>query len=615
MRRSASSSLADLAPRESLSEMGGELLALAVGEAVGDYVIEELLGHGTEGVVYLARDVLLGRRVALKTLRSSTMEATRGVEEARLLATLEHPNIVRVYHAQRHKETWLVVFEYVSGGTLEKHIERAGPMTPPRAVALMAQAAAGLGYAHELGVLHRDVKPQNLLLNHRGDIKLADFGLALETRGRGRTRGGVGTPAFLAPELWVDGTPSAASDIYGLGACLYFALTGRVPFPFSTLEQLQRAHLELEPKLPAEIPTGIRQGVLAMMAKDPALRPGSASQLARELSALARDPNCRLQPARSSGRPAPASPMIARGAEHGLEAAWCRGPDRIYLERLLELLHSRRSAIRLQGPAAEGKTLLRLALARCEPNPRVVLRLELPTPGTQLQTLVRQRSNSAPNTPLDRVCAQLASAPPGVPAGPCLVEIHSAGRLSMARAAELVAFVAVASSHEILTILLEASDDGCVGEAAALPAFELLPLPAVAGDTRDFEERVKLWLAAATSDRWRISADGMRVLRHTCAQSTGWRQLLQDSLLISAAARLPVVTSWAVQAAHACAGPLHDVSDVPAELRAAPRRWPSPKMTALVAELRGAELSPAGPAAPDSTSLERTQTDVQYDSK
>src|SRR6185295_5714100 len=92
-----------------------ERVGFEVGESVGDYVIQERLGQGSEGDVFLARDVLLGRRVALKTLRSSETEATHGVEEARLMASLEHPNIVRVYHAQRHKGSWLVVFEHIAG--------------------------------------------------------------------------------------------------------------------------------------------------------------------------------------------------------------------------------------------------------------------------------------------------------------------------------------------------------------------------------------------------------------------------------------------------------------------------------------------------------------------
>jgi hypothetical protein len=462
--------------------------------------------------------------------------------------------------------------------------------------------------------LHRDLKPQNLLLNHRGELKLADFGLALETRGNVRVRGGIGTPAFMAPELWSDGTPSAASDIYGLGACLYFTLTGRVPFPFGSLDKLERAHRELEPKLPAEIPTGIRQAVLAMMAKDPASRPGSAGQLARELSALARDPSWRLHAGRSSGPPAAANPMIARGPEHGLEATWCRGPDRIHLERLLELLQGKRSAIRLQGHApGDGKTLLRLALARLEPSPRIALRLELPGPSNLLQTALRQRTSCPPNASLERVCAQLASAPAAVANTLSLVEIHIASPLSPPQAAELAEFVAVASSREIITILLETSD-GTTSDADMLPAFELLRLPAAAHDRCDFQERVKLWLGAATAERWSISADGMRVLRHACEQGATWRQLLQNSLLISAAAHLPVITSWAVQSAQTSVGPLHDVSDVPAEFRAPPRRWPSPKTFALLAELRTAEGPPNLQRQPDLTSLERMHTHVQDDS-
>src|SRR5262245_8262122 len=100
---------------EPVATSEAESLGLRVGTAIGDYVIEDWLGHGSEGMVFLARDILLGRRVALKTLRAGTAEATHGVEEARLMANLEHPNIVRVYHAERHKGVWAVVFEYIDG--------------------------------------------------------------------------------------------------------------------------------------------------------------------------------------------------------------------------------------------------------------------------------------------------------------------------------------------------------------------------------------------------------------------------------------------------------------------------------------------------------------------
>jgi serine/threonine protein kinase len=575
---------------------GSQGVAIAVGETVGDYVIEEPLGHGTEGEVFLARDILLGRRVALKTLRSTSAEATHCVEEARLMAGLEHPNIVRVYHAQRHAGVWLVVFEHIAGGSLHSQVERAGPMPAARALELMAQAAAGLGYAHELGILHRDVKPQNLLLNHRAEVKLADFGLALDIRGAGGARApAVGTPAFLPPELWSGGNHTPASDIYSLGCCLYFVLTGRVPFPFSTREQLEQAHLELTPKLPADLPGGVQQALLAMLAKDPALRPQSASQLARDLSTLARDPGGQIRvPLKLRPRP-PESPLLAGGSELGLAAALSQGPDRVYFERSLELLQAGPCALAFRAlPSLEAQSLLRVALERCAPPQRVSLRLSLPTPATPFSELLRQKTSLPPDSPLARVCHQLGLEEPGPASPACVVEVHAAFPLSERQSAELSEFARAASAHEISTVLFVPADAAGAGSPAS---FETLSLPGPRLAPREFNERVRLWMAAATGGRWDVSADGLRLLRHCCSeQGHFWPRLTQDSLLISAAARLPLVTSWAVQAAQSRALPLHAPCDVPVEWRAAPRRWPSPQMQELLSTIRSAELLEAAGA-------------------
>jgi len=574
-----------------------EGVPIDVGETVGDYVIEERLGHGTEGDVFLARDILLGRRVALKTLRSTSAAATHGVEEARLMAGLEHPNIVRVYHAQRHAGAWLVVFEHLAGGSLHAHIERAGPLSVERALELMAQAAAGLGHAHELGILHRDVKPQNLLLSHRGEVKLGDFGLALDVRAAAGAPA-VGTPAFLAPELWRGATHSPASDVYSLGGCLYFVLTGRVPFPFSTREKLERAHLELTPKLSAELPSGVRQAVLAMLAKDPAQRPQSARQLARDLSALARDPNGQLHVPLMSRRPSPLSPLLAGGSERGLEAALRQGPDRVYFERLLELLQAGSSAIALRAaPLLEAKAVLGIALERCTPARRVSSRVVLPTPAAPLSELLRQKTSVPAASSLAQVCQQLALEEPLHASTPSVVEVHATFALSAEQSAELAAFARAATAHEITTVLFAPSGDapGNLDSGSAPPGFESLCLPGAGFDgAREFAERAGLWLAAATGQRWDVSADALRLLRHCCrAQGHFWPRLLQDSLLISAAARLPVVTTWAVHAAQLRSVPLHAPSDVPVEWRAAPRRWPSPQMAELLLRIRRAEQPPS----------------------
>jgi len=244
-------------------------------------------------------------------------------------------------------------------------------------------------------------------------------------------------------------------------------------------------------------------------------------------------------------------------------------------------------AIELQAlPVVEARALLGVALARCSPRRRVALRLELSTPAASLPALLRQRAGAATSATLEQVCQQLAAERAAAPGEPWLVEVHASIAPSARQAADLRAFAELASASQIALVLVSPS----AGAGAGLPGFELLRLPPAWLDPRDFAERVRLWLAAASAQRWNASVDALRLLRHGCQeQGQAWTQLTQDSLLISAAARLPLLTSWGVQAALTHATPLHAVSDVPAEWRAPPRCWPSPKLAALLAELRTAE--------------------------
>jgi hypothetical protein len=569
-----------------IAESMVERPSFTVGTTIGDYVVEDRIGQGGEGEVYLARDVLLGRRVAIKTLRAGTAELTHGVEEARLMASLEHPHVVRVYHAERYRGIWAVVFEYIDGGSLHSLVQRSGPLQPARALELLAQAASGLACIHESQIVHRDVKPQNLLLSRHGQVKIADFGLALSTRADSPSASAaIGTPAFLAPELWTNGRCSPASDVYSMGACLYFLLTGRVPFPFHHLKQLERAHLELKPKIPSDVPNGVRQILLAMLAKNPEARPVSDERLSRELFELSRDPHRQRRaslPARARDVPSPFAPGAL---ERALQVSSSGGPDAPLVDRIVALLSGDAANILLvESHPGEADGFLCAAIERCNPMPSIVARVTLSAPETRLAALLLKRPDVSAIASIDDALEQLPAA--GIAgAGPRrLIEIRLACTLSLAQKRELEALNAEATRRGLGTIIIGRMPDART--VADLAGVTVVRLPAGDVPWLEFVERMRLWTHAATDERWDFTVDALRLSRHLCREhGHGWRELAQASISMAAAARLPVVTSWAVRAAELQMSGRLERSE-PTQWYVAPRRWPSPEVAELLAKLR-----------------------------
>ncbi|MBA3790187.1 MAG: serine/threonine protein kinase, partial [Rubrobacter sp.] len=201
------------------------------------YAVSRLLGSGGMGKVYLARDEDLDRDVALKVLREQYAEDEGFVErferEAKSAASLNHLNVVAVYDRGRSEDgSYYIVMEYVPGGTLKDRVLREGALDPGEAVRVVAQVADALGVAHEAGVVHRDVKPQNVLLTVSGDAKVADFGIARAAHATTITESGLvlGTANYMSPEQAMGDPVGPAGDLYSLGVVLYEMLTGEVPF-------------------------------------------------------------------------------------------------------------------------------------------------------------------------------------------------------------------------------------------------------------------------------------------------------------------------------------------------------------------------------------------------
>ncbi len=263
--------------------------------ANGRYEIEETLGHGGMAIVYLARDAELERPVALKLLAANLAGDAdfreRFVREARLAARLSHPNVVQVYDAGEEGGVPFIVMEYVPGETLAALRGRRGKISPAESAALARQAALGLEHAHGAGLVHRDVKPQNLLLRDGGLLKITDFGIARAAESTRLTQLGtvLGTAAYLAPEQALGEEVGPAADVYSLGAVLYELLTGRPPYAFTSLTELaekQRTGAivpvrDIEPEVPDEL----EAIVMRCLAREPAFRPASAGEVAGALKA------------------------------------------------------------------------------------------------------------------------------------------------------------------------------------------------------------------------------------------------------------------------------------------------------------------------------------------
>ena len=260
---------------------------------IAQYEVLGELGRGGVGVVYRARDAALNREVAIKTLhghRASDEALARFRREASATAQLRHPGIVAVHEVGEHEGDMFVVLELVDGEPLEEVLRRE-PMTPRRVAELGRSLALALEHVHERGIVHRDVKPNNVLIEPDGNPRLVDFGLARipeDTTQLTRPGDVLGTPAYMAPEQALGlKDVDARSDVYGLGALLYAMLVGREPFPGTGVaEVIQRVcHDELTPprRLRPEVPAAVDAAVVRAMAKDPAQRFVCAGDFAQAL--------------------------------------------------------------------------------------------------------------------------------------------------------------------------------------------------------------------------------------------------------------------------------------------------------------------------------------------
>jgi serine/threonine protein kinase len=274
-------------------------------ELAGKYRLLERVGEGGAAAVYLCEHLSLRRPVALKILpawKTKSREVVdRFLREARAAALVDHPNIVRIYDVEATEQNHFLVTEFVDGPNLETLVESRGPLDPTRAAQYVRQAAEALQHAHEVGMVHRDVKPSNFLVDSSGTVKLLDLGLVkLMGTDDGLTKNlegkaVLGTIDFQAPEQAVNSSDvDIRADIYGLGATFYFLLTGQVIFPEGTVAQKLSWHQKRMPQplreVRPEVPEKIAKIVAKMLAKDPKHRYQSPGEVADALEPFTREP-------------------------------------------------------------------------------------------------------------------------------------------------------------------------------------------------------------------------------------------------------------------------------------------------------------------------------------
>jgi eukaryotic-like serine/threonine-protein kinase len=261
------------------------------------YVIKRKLGSGGMADVYLAEDQELGRRVALKLLDDRHASDEQFVErfrrEAQSAAGLNHPSIVSVFDRGQAEGTYYIAMEYLDGRTLKELLIRNGPTPPAIAIDYARQILGALAFAHRNGIVHRDIKPHNIIVRPDGRLKVTDFGIARSGASQMTEAGSiVGTAQYLSPEQARGAPVDPRSDLYSLGIVLYEMLTGKVPFTGDTPVEIAMKHLSQVPEPPStlrpEVPHDLDAVVMRALAKDPDQRYGSAEEMDADLARVAR---------------------------------------------------------------------------------------------------------------------------------------------------------------------------------------------------------------------------------------------------------------------------------------------------------------------------------------
>ncbi len=271
----------------------------------GRYEIQEIIGIGGMAVVYKAYDSIDDREVAVKVLKEEYLKnddfRRRFKNESKAVAVLSHPNIVKVYDVSFGERIQYIVMEYIDGITLKEYIDQQKVLTWKEAVHFTVQILRALQHAHERGIVHRDIKPQNIMMLEDGTIKVTDFGIArfAHSETRTMTDKAIGSVHYISPEQARGGPTDEKSDIYSVGVMLYEMLTGQLPFEAENAVSVAIMQMQEEPKLLHElnpqVPEGLEEITLHAMQKDPELRYASAAAMLEDIERFKRNPSIHFQ--------------------------------------------------------------------------------------------------------------------------------------------------------------------------------------------------------------------------------------------------------------------------------------------------------------------------------
>lgn len=578
----------------------------APGACVGNYLIERRLGVGGQGEVFLARDVVLQRPVALKVFAPAADPAQRGriLGEARLIAALDHPGIVRVLHVELAAGCWYLAMEFVDGGSLETRVRRLGPFEPDLALEYVTAAARALEHAHAHGVVHRDVKPLNLLVTRSGALKLADFGLA--TIASATPGAAAGSPDYMAPEVWRGAPAVHSTDLYGLGATLFYMLTGRPPFVAADLDGLKRAHLEALPEPGDGIPAALVAFVRRCLAKRAEDRPSSAGALAADASAL-RDELRRARTnamGRVSDDRSPQPPDCAAPFEldrTAADAAIERLPTiraaRAALERALTNEPRALLVVHVPFPRAVWR-LVRGVLAHLDNGVHLEARVPL-VAGENLRDRLAERLDTTLGTTGEWRAAVVADLVTDVepraqrPRGIVELDLHRS--LAPAEVEDLVqlaedcqgstVFVLVATDPDVASSLRDRAL--AHGRGGLVAEVEFAPMTA-----HDRNEYFELWTRIATRGVRPWTRDAILLGADLAlGAAIEIERLVHNAFQIAGAAGMHVVTSWCVVGGADHARVVRRPEDVLPAWQTRPRVWPGDDWLKRLILLRNAEPS------------------------